>query len=122
LKTSERQSNIDRMLGQASPISTQSWILVDTIWEVSARCPDATQRPRIFWDSFIEAKMSDSEDRPDARPSRPDVILLWKESRYSGKVIVEDRSDEGKLKSSRSTARVRICLELGFLKPIYRWL
>jgi hypothetical protein len=30
-----------RMLGQASPISTRSWISVDdTVWEVSARSPD----------------------------------------------------------------------------------
>jgi hypothetical protein len=65
---------------------------------------------------------SDSEDRPDARPSRPDVVLLWKELRYSGKAVAEDCWDEGKLPFGRSTARVRICLELGFLKPINRWL
>jgi hypothetical protein len=35
-----RSSDV-RTLGQASPISTRSWILaVDTVWEVSARRPD----------------------------------------------------------------------------------
>jgi hypothetical protein len=38
--------------------------------------------------------MSDSEDCPDARPSRPDVVLLWEESRYSGKAVIEDRPDK----------------------------
>jgi hypothetical protein len=33
---------------------------------------------------------SDSEGRSDAWPSRPDVVLFWEESRYSGKVVVED--------------------------------
>jgi hypothetical protein len=66
--------------------------------------------------------MSYSEDYPDARPSRSDVVLLWEESCYSREAVVEDCSDKGKLPSRRSIARVRICLELGFLKPINRWL
>jgi hypothetical protein len=89
------------MLGQAFPISTRRWISVDTIWEVSARrlddvvtSPDATQRSRIFRVSFTNAETSDSEDRPDALPSRPDVVLLWEKSRSSRKAVVEDRPDE----------------------------
>jgi hypothetical protein len=38
--------------------------------------------------------MSDIDDRPDARPTRLDVVLLWKESRYSGKAVAKDRPDE----------------------------
>jgi hypothetical protein len=89
-----RQSNTVVTLGQASPISTRSWISVDTIWKVSARRPDdvatrpnATRRSRIFWVSFTDAERSDSEDRPD-------VVLLWGELRYSGKAVTEDRPDE----------------------------
>jgi hypothetical protein len=37
---------------------------------------------------------SDSEDRPNARPSRLDVYLLWAESNSSGKAVIEDRPDE----------------------------
>jgi hypothetical protein len=77
------------MLGQASPISTWSWISVDIVWEVFARrldsvatCPDATQCSRIFRVSFTDAEMSDSE--------HPDVVLLSEESHYSGKAVVED--------------------------------
>jgi hypothetical protein len=40
LKTFGRQGNTVLTLGQASPISTWSWISVDTVWEVSARRPD----------------------------------------------------------------------------------
>jgi hypothetical protein len=35
-----------------------------------------------------------TEDRLDARASRPDVVLFWEESRYSGKVITKDRPDK----------------------------
>jgi hypothetical protein len=63
----------------------------------------------------MDEEMSDSEDRLD-------MVLLWEESRYSRKAVSEDRLDEGKLPFGRSTARVWICLELGFLKPINRWL
>jgi hypothetical protein len=40
LKTSGRHSNTIWTLGQASPISTRSWISVDTIWEGSTRRPN----------------------------------------------------------------------------------
>jgi hypothetical protein len=92
LKTSGRQSNTVWTLGQASPISTQSWILVDTFWKVSTRHqydvatrPDTFQHFRIFQTSFSSEEMSYSEDRPDVWPSRPDRDLLWKELRYFGR-------------------------------------
>jgi hypothetical protein len=56
--------------------------------------PDATQRYRIFRVSFTDTEKSDNEDRPNTRPSRPDVVLLWEKLRYSGKAVAKDRPDE----------------------------
>jgi hypothetical protein len=36
----------------------------------------------------------DSEDLLDAWPSRPDVVLFWEKSHYSGNMAVEDHSDK----------------------------
>jgi hypothetical protein len=94
LKTSGRQSNTVRTLGQASLISTWNWIsAVDTVWEVSARRPDdvATrlddvQHSRILWVSFTSSERRYSEDRSD-------VDLLWEELPYFVKAVAVDRSD-----------------------------
>jgi hypothetical protein len=58
--------------------------------------PEATQCSRIFGVSFRDAKRSDNVVLPDARSSRSDAFLFWKELRYSGKAIAEDRSDAAK--------------------------
>jgi hypothetical protein len=60
----------------------------------SATSPDATQHSKIFQVSFTDAKRSDSENSPNARPSCLDVYLLWKELRYSGKAVAEDHPDD----------------------------
>jgi hypothetical protein len=72
------------MLGQASPISTRSWIsAVDTVWEVSASRPeDVSTRPdtvrhfRIFRASFSNVEMSYGEDRPDTRHTEKSSLVL----------------------------------------------
>jgi hypothetical protein len=70
----------------------------------------------------MSSKRSDSEDRPNARPSHLDMVLFWEELPYSRKAVAKDRPDDGKLPSGRSTAKVQFFLEVGFLKPINRWL
>jgi hypothetical protein len=48
----------------------------------------------------MNTERSDSEDRPDARPSCPDMVLLWEESRYSRKAITEDRLNKANFRSN----------------------
>jgi hypothetical protein len=88
------------MLGQATPSSTRSWISDDTIWVGFARRPDdmathpdANTCSRIFRVSFTDVERSDNLDRPDARSSRPDAVLFWKEYRYSGNEVAENCQD-----------------------------
>jgi hypothetical protein len=103
LQLSGRPSYTIRTLGQATPSSTRSWISDNTIWEGSARSlddmatrQDATQWSRIFWVSFMDAERSDSIDSPDARSSSSNAVLFWKELRYFGKAVAEDRLDVAK--------------------------
>jgi len=101
LKTSGRQSNTVWTLGQASPISTRSWIsAVDTVWEVFVRRPDDVvtrpddvQHSRIFQVSFMSTEMRYNEDRQDTWLSRPDVDLIRIELYYFGKAVAVDSPD-----------------------------
>jgi len=63
--------------------------------------PDDVQHSRIFRVSFSSVERRFSEDGPDARPSRPDVDLLWEELRYFEKEVAVDRLDA---RSSRPDA------------------
>jgi hypothetical protein len=92
-----------RTLGQATTSFTRSWISVGTAWEVYTRCPedvatrpDANQRFRKFQVSFTDAKRSDNEDRPD-------MVLLWEESRYFGKTVAEDYLEEANFRPDASS-------------------
>jgi hypothetical protein len=121
LKMSGRQSNTVRTLGQASPISTRSWIsLVDTVWEVSARRrddvatrPDDVQHSRIFQVSFTSAERRYSEDRPDAQLSRPVVDLIRIELCYFGKAVAVNCRDAFHA-SRKISAHVSVFLSLLF--------
>jgi hypothetical protein len=64
LQPSGRPSNTVQTLSQATPSSTQSWISVDTVCEVSARRPDdvatrldATQYSKIFWVRHLKPQL-----------------------------------------------------------------
>jgi hypothetical protein len=85
-----------RMLGQATPSSTRSWISDDTIWEGSTKRPDATQCSRIFRVSFTDMERSDIVDRSDAQSSCLDAVLFWEEYRYFGKMVPEDHPKAAK--------------------------
>jgi hypothetical protein len=41
-------------------------------------------------------EISDNIDCPDARTSRSDAVLFWKELRYSIKAVAENHLDEAK--------------------------
>jgi len=118
VRTSEQHV---RTLGQASPISTRSWIsLVDTVWEVSARRrddvatrPDDVQHSRIFQVSFTSAERRYSEDRPDAQLSRPVVDLIRIELCYFGKAVAVNCRDAFHA-SRKISAHVSVFLSLLF--------
>jgi len=42
----------------------------------------------------VKTFRTSGQHSPDARPSSPDVDLLWEESSYFGKAVAEDRSEE----------------------------
>jgi len=111
------QSNTVRTLGQASPISTRSWIsAIDTVWGVFARRPDdvatrpndvqslqAVRTTRKYVQMIssnsdksiiqFECGKDFSEDRSDARSSRPDAHLIRIRYALFLKDIVETHPD-----------------------------
>jgi hypothetical protein len=122
LKTSGRQSNTVWTLGQASLISTRSWILVvNTVWEVSASCPDdvathsdAVQLFKIFWTSVRTRK------GVIAKTVRTLYQAIRTYTCYGKNCAILEGgcrklSGRSNLPSGRSTARVRICPDLGSL-------
>jgi hypothetical protein len=55
--------------------------------------PDIAQRSIIFWVFFTNKEMNDSEDHPDARSSRLDVVQFWENLLYFGKAVAKDQPD-----------------------------
>jgi hypothetical protein len=93
LKTSGRQSNTVRMIGQAFPkfykkLDFRSRHYLGSFCKTSERCGNTSRRCPAFHNIPVfrsNTERSYSEDRPDAQPSRPDIYLLWKDLCYSGR-------------------------------------
>jgi hypothetical protein len=122
LKMSGLQGNTLWTLGQASPISTRSWILVDTIWEVSAvRLDNVATRSDVVQHfknilGFFYKRGKELQWRPSgssAKPSGrgPDMGRIWANLEGGSR----RSSGCSNLLSGRSTARVQFWVELGFL-------
>jgi len=129
LKTSGCQGNTVRTLGQASPISTRSWFSIDTylgsFYKTSGRRGNLSGRYPAFQNilGFLYERRKELQRRPSGCMAKPSecgpvlgrIVLFWKDGRRR-------LSRRGYLPSGRSITRVRICVALGFLKPIYRGL
>jgi hypothetical protein len=98
-KTSERQSNTIRTLGQSSfntELDLRSRHCLGSLCKSSGQrgnmsgCCPAIQNIPVFRSN---AERSYSKDRPDALPSRSDMDLIRIELRCFWKAIVEDRPD-----------------------------